>query len=105
MRRFTVSSVSAAALFCAAAVLVTASSADARPRKRGYSVSAERQITVQRRSWLDSGNVVPVGSTNAYVQESTRYNRPELQKYQSGGLWRPDTPYYPESPRAGGFEF
>ena len=104
MRRSTFSTVSAVAL-CAAAVLLTAASADARPRKRGYIATSERQIVVQRRSWLDSGNVVPVGSTNAYVQEQTRYYRPELQKYQSGGLWRPDTAYYPESPRSGGFEF
>ena len=77
-----------------ASLLAAVVSADARPRKK-YRVypqysAGERAITVTRRSFLDSGNVVPVGSTNAYVQEITRFERPPLANTSPGILWRPD---------------
>ena len=76
----------------AAALLATMAQADARPRKRAYVryVEGERAITVTRRSFLDSGVVVPVGSRNAYVQEILRYERPPLANTSPGVLWRPD---------------
>lgn len=85
-------------LICAglagASLLVAVAQADARPRKkqRVYSdyVAGERAITVNRRSFLDSGNVVPVGSRNAYVQEIVRFQRPPLANTSPGILWRPD---------------
>ena len=53
-------------------------------------VAGERAITVTRRSFLDSGTVVPVGSRNAYVQEIVRFERPPLANTSPGILWRPD---------------
>ena len=38
-------------------------------------------LTVRRRSFLDPGNVVPVGSQNNYVSESTIFNRTPDQMY------------------------
>jgi hypothetical protein len=38
-------------------------------------------LIVRRRSFLDPGNVVPVGSQNAYVSESTIFNRTTDQLY------------------------
>ena len=78
----------------AASLLVAVVQADARRRKkhRVYPeyVAGERAITVTRRSFLDSGNVVPVGSRNAYVQEIVRFQRPPLANTSPGVLWRPD---------------
>ena len=74
-------------------VIAAVSTAQARPKHEGRSVyltPAERTITVSRRSFLDSGNVVPVGSTNGYVQEIVRFERPPLANTSPGILWRPD---------------
>lgn len=85
-------------LICAglagASLLVAVAQADAKPRKKYRAapeyVSGERAITVTRRSFLDSGNVVPVGSRNAYVQEIVRFQRPPLANTSPGILWRPE---------------
>lgn len=88
-------------LLCAgiatASLFAVVAQADARPRKRLYGKRApvvyatgERAITVTRRSFLDSGTVVPVGSTNAYVQQIIRFERPPLADYSPGILYRPD---------------
>ena len=78
----------------AAAVLASgAAQAETRRLREGRSVviaTPERTITVTRRSWLEPGNVVPVGSRNAYVQEIFRFQRPPLAITQPGILWRPD---------------
>ena len=58
----------AVAGLAALSIVTVASTAEARPRRQGpqlegrsvYLTPAERAITVTRRSWLDSGNVVPV---------------------------------------------
>ena len=78
--------VSAAA--CAAAIAALATPAEARHRKR--HVYASDVIVVHPRAFTDSGNVVPVGSTNFYVQQSTYYNMQPYEKYSPGILWRPD---------------
>ncbi len=38
-------------------------------------------LTVRGRSFLDPGNVVPVGTNNAYVLDSTTFNRTPDQIY------------------------
>jgi len=43
--------------------------------------SDQPPITVNRRSWLDPGPVVPVGSENAYVVESTGLNQTPDEAY------------------------
>ena len=50
-----------AALFCAAAI------AEAQPRQRRGEPA--RPLTVQKRSFLDSGKVVPVGTESHYVRD------------------------------------
>ena len=66
-------------------------SAEAQTRRYGeLDYGSERSVTVTRRSFLDSGNVVPVGSTNAYVQEILRFERPPLANISPDILWRPD---------------
>ncbi len=78
----------------AAAVLASgAAQAETRRLREGRSVSVaplERTLTVTRRSWLEPGNVVPVGSRNAYVQQIFRFERPPLALTSPGILWRPD---------------
>ncbi len=79
MRHFVKLSASLACL-CA---LATASDALAKPRHahRHYPQVASASIVyygraplvVQRRSWLDPGPVVPVGTTNRYVVENTYF--------------------------------
>jgi hypothetical protein len=67
--------------------------ASARPRKKHYTwvdPTASHEITVTRRSFLDSGTNVPVGSRNAYVQEIIRFERPPLANTSPDVLWRPD---------------
>lgn len=43
---------------------------------------ADREILVKKRSFLDPGNVVPVGSENHYMDESTIYD------HAPGGTYR-----------------
>ena len=78
----------------AASLVAMAAQADARPRRKHHTypsyVDGDRAITVTRRSFLDSGTSVPVGSRNQYVQEITRFERPPLANTSPGILWRPD---------------
>ncbi len=77
----------------AAGLLAVVADANAQSRRRYGELDyngPDRSITVTRRSFLDSGNVVPVGSTNAYVQEILRFQRPPLANTSPGILWRPD---------------
>ncbi len=39
-------------------------------------------IDVERRSWLDPGTKVPVGSTNRYMLQQTYFNRDPIQENQ-----------------------
>lgn len=38
-------------------------------------------LTVTKRSWLDSGNVVAVGTQNSYLAQSTTLNQPIYGSY------------------------
>lgn len=94
----TISSRLALAGLASLGILAAVAPADAGPRREralregrsAYLPVPERTITVTRRSFLDSGNVVPVGSTNAYVQQIWRFERPPLANTSPGILWRPD---------------
>ena len=72
----------------AISAVAVATAADARPRKR--HVQPEEVIVVRPRAFTDSGTVVPVGSRNFYVQQSTYYNMQPYERYSPGVLWRPD---------------
>lgn len=50
-------------------------SSDLEPRARG-------PIDIERRSWLDPGTKVPVGSTNRYMVQQTYLNQDPIQNYQ-----------------------
>jgi hypothetical protein len=53
-----------------AVAILALSAADAQARSRG-----SRPLTVHKRSFLDTGKVVPVGSESRYVSDTVRYNR------------------------------
>lgn len=82
-------SVVSAGLACLV-VLVASADALAKPRHRhsGYAISqyngpeGRGPINIQRRSFLDPGPVVPVGSTNRYMVEQTYYRQDTLQAHQ-----------------------
>ena len=57
-----------------AAVFVFASAASAAPRQRGQA-TAGNTITVKKRSFLDAGKVVPVGSETGYVTAGQYFTR------------------------------
>jgi hypothetical protein len=57
-----------------AALFVTASVAEAQNRVKRTEQS--RPLTVKKRSFLDAGNVVPVGSESRYVTNMTQLGRP-----------------------------
>ena len=76
MRVMTFLGFAAAAL---AASLTVPAMADAKPRKRQQVVTTYYDrappLTVNRRSFLDPGPVVPVGSMSNYVTANTVFNR------------------------------
>ena len=76
------------ALVALAAISAAATIADAAPRKR--QAYGSDVIVVRPRAFTDSGTVVPVGSRNFYVQQSTHYNKQPYEAYSPGILWRPD---------------
>ncbi len=57
-----------------AAVLAFASAASAAQRHRGHA-TAGHTITVKKRSFLDAGKVVPVGSESGYVTAGQYFTR------------------------------
>jgi hypothetical protein len=76
-------------VFSAAAFgwLAASATAQAKPRHRHYPQAAERYyderppLTVNRRSFLDPGPVVPVGSMSNYVTANTIFNRPVARNF------------------------
>ncbi len=63
--------------------LVAAGAADAQSRLR----DAAPPLTIQRRSFLDSGKQVPVGSLNRYMQQMTQLARPAWSTTGVPGLY------------------
>lgn len=79
------------ALLALAAISAVTAAADARPRKRqAYGADV---IVVRPRAFTDSGTVVPVGSRNFYVQQSTYFMQQPYEKYSPGLLWRPESAF------------
>jgi hypothetical protein len=72
---------------CGAALLASAPNALAYHRHHHYAAPVysndEPPLTVEKRSWLDPGNQVPVGAEQNYVTASTGFNQ------------TPDEAYYP----------
>jgi hypothetical protein len=58
--------------FCAA--IVSPAEARKRGKKKQYSSSEARPLTVRKRSFLDSGKHPLRGETNLYMTQGTRYN-------------------------------
>ena len=57
---------------CIAVLFASATIAEAKARKHAGST---RTLTVKKRSFLDSGRVVPVGSESHYVSDQVRFGR------------------------------
>ena len=70
-----------------ACLVVMAAGGDALARSR-YRVASDGgyrgrgPIDVERRSWLDPGTKVPVGSTNRYMVQQTYLNQDPIQNFQ-----------------------
>jgi hypothetical protein len=52
-------------------------------------------IDVERRSWLDPGTKVPVGSTNRYMLQQTYYNQDPVQANQRSWYMQETLPQRP----------
>ena len=69
-----------------AAVFASATLAEAKtPRKEG------RALTVKKRPFTDTGNVVPVGSQNHYVSDTMNLRRTMPTYYSNRGLYGNET--------------
>lgn len=75
--------------------------AKTRNRQSPYAVSDNaiasngRAIDVERRSWLDPGTKVPVGSTNRYMLQQTFYNKDPVQASQRSWYMQETLPQRP----------
>lgn len=93
----------------AAAALLTAGAADAQTAKRAHAVQAKahhpvviaemsdataiRPLTVQKRSFLDPGNAVPVGeATPEYIVANTTQNVPVYRSYNTAFFGESELP-------------
>jgi hypothetical protein len=71
----------------ALAAFTASANAQTKPRHRHHPQVAERYyderppLTVNRRSFLDPGPVVPVGSMSNYVTANTIFNRPVARNF------------------------
>lgn len=99
-------------LVCLGALMGT-SDAFARARHHrnahGYASEAyyERPpLVIQRRSFLDPGTKVPVGSTNRYVLQQTFFNQDPIEANQRSWYMRETLPRRLDQPwSAGQFQF
>ena len=65
--------------------LATSGVAQAQGRHRpAVRPVAAPPLTVTKRSWLDSGNVVPVGTNNSYLTANTTLNQPITRDFAPG---------------------
>ena len=55
--------------------------AQAQTRHRFVSHTSAPPLTVTKRSWLDVGNVVPVGTENTYLAAETTLHQPVYASY------------------------
>ncbi|TAL79142.1 MAG: hypothetical protein EPN75_09795 [Beijerinckiaceae bacterium] len=56
------------------------------PRHHHAYISNQPPLTVNKRSWLDPGNVVPVGSESRYMSASTYFVQTPDQAYFPSGF-------------------
>jgi hypothetical protein len=70
-----------------ATLLFASAAAEAQPRR----APAGRELTVKRRPFTDSGNVVPVGSESRYVYDS-QFRRPDTFSFDRSGYGRETLP-------------
>ncbi|MGJ0510480.1 MAG: hypothetical protein ACR652_25825 [Methylocystis sp.] len=90
-----------------ACLVATAAGGEALAKSRAhqpaaYAVSQSRlavagrgPIDVERRSWLDPGTKVPVGSTNRYMLQQTYYNKDPIQSSQRSWYMQETLPQRP----------
>jgi hypothetical protein len=120
MSQMLLKSTSALVAAAALAMIATAASAEATARQRQHSKQVrpvyydeQPPLTVNKRSFLDPGPVVPVGSMSNYVTANTIFNRTPDQTFarskygneelprpleipaRSGPLLEFETPAYP----------
>jgi hypothetical protein len=76
--------------------------AKSRNRHAGYAIAdnaavanARGPIDIQRRSWLDPGTKVPVGSTNRYMLQQTYYNQDPIESNQRSWYMQETLPQRP----------
>ena len=91
--------------------VMSAGAAEAQTGRRHVArIEHSRPLTVTGRSWLDSGNVVPVGTGQSYISDNTTLNLPTYTSYapdrfgQATLPGRFDLPFAanPRGPAAGG---
>lgn len=99
MRQVTSISIAAAAFAASAAICILATDASAATKllrhhfHRNVMVYGDRPpLTVNRRSWLDPGPAVPVGSMESYVTETTGFNQTPDQAYFPSRFHEDDLP-------------
>ncbi|MDF2116493.1 hypothetical protein PY365_12980 [Roseiarcaceae bacterium H3SJ34-1] len=78
MRRFAKLMLAAGSL-----ALLTATITTAEAQSRRYRGETRPTVVIKKRSFLDSGRVVPVGSLSGYVTIGTIYNKPPFYNSRS----------------------
>ena len=76
--------------YMAAFILLGLMGADAAEAQTRHKDNTPK-LNIQRRSFLDPGKQVPVGSLNRHVQQVTMIERPGLSAMDTGKGFRPDT--------------
>ncbi|PPD44515.1 MAG: hypothetical protein CTY15_07020 [Methylocystis sp.] len=61
----------------------------------GRAYAGRAPIDIERRSWLDPGTQVPVGSTNRYMLQQTYYNRDPIESNQRSWYMQETLPQRP----------
>lgn len=88
---------------CLAGLFATANLAEAQTRNKRTAQS--RPLTVQKRSFLDSGRVVPVGSESRYVSDTVNYQRTTDYYYARSRYGNETLPGRFDNPGRGGALF
>ena len=79
--------------------------------RHAVRVAVAPPLTIQKRSWLDSGNAIPVGTQNAYLSSSTTLNQQVYTSFEPGRFGQSTLPgqfdlaftkYNPRGPDYGG---
>lgn len=82
------------------ACLVALAAGDALAKSRyrvasGDTCCGRNPIDIQRRSWLDPGTQVPVGSTNRYMVQQTYLNHDPIERSQRSWYMQETLPQRP----------